>query len=52
MILCQARTDLIENGRFNQEEAVLFVEPLLNGFPHDGDEDVRLNDTVKDPLEL
>ena len=50
-IICQAGTDLIENGRL-EEEAPLFVEPPLDGFPDDGEEKVRFDDIVKDPLEL
>ncbi len=50
-VRCQARTDLIENGR-RVEEAVLFVEPPLDGFPDDGEDEVRFEDTLKDPLEL
>jgi len=42
---------LIENGR-SEEEAVLFLEPPLNGFPDDGEDEVGFNDTEKDPLEL
>jgi len=51
-ILCQARTDLIENGNRSEEEAVLFVEPSLNGFPDDGEDEVCFIDTEKDPLEF
>ncbi len=50
-IRCQARTDLIENER-HEEETVLFVEPPLNGFPDDGEDEVCFIDTEKDPLEF
>ena len=51
-ILCQARTDLNKNGRLDQEEAVLFVEPPLIRFPHDGEDENCFTDAEKDPLEL
>jgi len=37
-----------------EEEAaeLLFVEPPLNRFPVDGEDEIRFNYTVKDPLEL
>jgi len=43
---------LIENSGRREEEAVLFVEPPLDGFPDDGEDEVRFEDTLKDPLEL
>ena len=49
--LCQARPDLIENER-PEEKAVLFVDPSLNGFPDDEEDQVRFIDTSKDPLEF
>lgn len=50
-IFCPARPDLIVNdGR--DEEAVLFVEPPLNDFPDDGEDEVGFINAEKDPLEL
>lgn len=54
-ITCQARADFIENEMnelSDEEEAVLFVELPLNGFPGDGEDQVCFIDNLKDPLEL
>jgi len=44
---------LIKNVRREEEAAeLLFVEPPLNRFSVDGENEVCFKDTVKDPLEL
>lgn len=51
-ILCQNRTDVIENERREKEAAeILFLELSLNRFPDDGEDEVHFIYTVEDPLE-